>query len=571
MQPVQRLRQVLELDRKDITLVFLYAAFSGLITLTLPLGIQAILGLIAGGNISSSWVLLISVVTAGTALTGILKVMQLSVTETIQRRIFTRSAFDIAYRLPKIKFEALHKEYAPELVNRFFDTLTLQKGLPKILMDFSTGVLQIFFGLTLMAFYHPLFIILGLALTVVVVLLFRLTAKQGLSTSLKESKYKYEVAYWLEELARTMGTFKLAGQSTLPLRRTDDLVSGYLDARKQHFRILVSQYSVIVAFKVVVTAGLLILGSLLVIDNRINLGQFVAAEIVVILILASVEKLILTTEVIYDVLTALEKLGSLTDLPIEKEEGICFEEHECNCGMSIELKDLTYSFPGAEKPSLDHISLSVRAGEKVCIAGYNGSGKSTLLHIITCIYHDFRGSLTFNKVPSRNLNANSLRAYIGDHMPQEEDIFRGTLMENISMGHERISLDDIIQAVERAGLDSFVKQLPEGFDTLLLPGGKNLPRSVVSKIILARSFAARPALLAIAEPFNLLEQEERERLAVQLTKKENTWTLMAISDDPLLASKCDRIIIMQDGKIVQEGSYEEIRKGRHFKFVFQNN
>jgi ABC-type bacteriocin/lantibiotic exporter with double-glycine peptidase domain len=561
----------LELDRKDITLVFLYAAFSGLITLTLPLGIQAILGLIAGGNISSSWVLLISVVTAGTALTGILKVMQLSVTETIQRRIFTRSAFDIAYRLPKIKFEALHMEYAPELVNRFFDTLTLQKGLPKILMDFSTGILQIFFGLTLMAFYHPLFIILGLALTAVVLLLFRLTGKQGLTTSLKESKYKYEVAYWLEELARTMGTFKLAGQSSLPLQRTDDLVSGYLDARKQHFRVLVSQYSVIVAFKVLVTAGLLILGSLLVIDNRINLGQFVAAEIVVILILASVEKLILTTEVIYDVLTALEKLGTLTDLPIEKEEGICFEEHECKCGMSIELTDLTYYFPGAERPSLDRINLSVRAGEKICIAGYNGSGKSTLLHIITCLYHDFRGSLTFNKVPSRNLNANSLRAYIGDHMPQEEDVFRGTLLQNISMGHERITLDDIMQAVERAGLDPFVKQLPDGFDTLLLPGGKNLPSSVVSKIILARSFAARPALLAIAEPFHLLEQGERERLASQLTGKENAWTLMAISDDPLLASRCDRIIIMQDGRIVQDGSFEEIRTGPHYKFVFQNN
>ncbi len=569
MHPIQRFFKLLELDKKDITYIYIYAVFSGLIALTLPLGVQAIIGLIAGGNISSSWVLLIVVVTVGTALTGILKVMQLTVTETIQQRIFTRSAFDIAYRLPKIKFEAVYREYAPELVNRFFDTLTLQKGIPKILMDFSTGVLQIFFGLLLLSFYHPLFIAFGLILLVFVALIFRLTGPQGLATSLKESKYKYEVAYWLEELARTMGTFKLAGRSDLPLKRTDGLVSGYLDARKKHFRVLVTQFSSIVAFKVVVTGGLLILGSLLVIENRINLGQFVAAEIVVILITASVEKLILTMDVIYDVLTALEKLGSLTDMAIESEQGIPFEDLGCEKGVAFELRDVSYQFPDAERPTLNKISLSVEAGEKVCIAGYNGAGKSTLLHIVAGIYTDFKGSMEFNKIPLRNLDIVSLRAHIGDMMPQEEDIFQGTLMENISMGHHDVTLEDVIGAVEKAGLSDFVKRLADGYDTLLLPTGKNLPRSIVSKILLARCFASRPALIAIEEPFAILDREERERLAKILTDRSNNCTLLAVSDDPVLASNCDRVVILDEGRVVEIGSFEEIKKGRHFQNVFK--
>ncbi len=569
MHPIQRFFKLLELDKKDITYIYIYAVFSGLIALTLPLGVQAIIGLIAGGNISSSWVLLIVVVTVGTALTGILKVMQLTVTEIIQQRIFTRSAFDIAYRLPKIKFEAVYREYAPELVNRFFDTLTLQKGIPKILMDFSTGILQIFFGLLLLSFYHPLFIAFGLILLVFVALIFRLTGPQGLATSLKESKYKYEVAYWLEELARTMGTFKLAGRSDLPLTRTDGLVSGYLDARKRHFRVLVTQYSSIVAFKVVVTGGLLILGSLLVIENRINLGQFVAAEIVVILIIASVEKLILTMDVIYDVLTALEKLGSLTDMAIESEQGIPFEDLGCEKGVAFELKEVSYQFPDAERPTLNKISLSVEAGEKVCIAGYNGAGKSTLLHIVAGIYTDFKGSLEFNKIPLRNLDIVSLRAHIGDMMPQEEDIFQGTLMENISMGHHDVTLEDVIGAVEKAGLSDFVKRLADGYDTLLLPTGKNLPRSIVSKILLARCFASRPALIAIEEPFAILDREERERLAKILTDRSSNCTLLAVSDDPVLASNCDRVVILDEGRVVEVGSFEEIKKGRHFQNVFK--
>nr|HQU58760.1 ABC transporter transmembrane domain-containing protein [Saprospiraceae bacterium] len=293
LRPLQRFFKLLELDRKDIYYIYVYAIFSGLIALSLPLGVQAVIGLIAGGAMSASLILLIVVVTVATALSGILKVMQLTVTETIQRRIFTRSAFDFAYRIPRLKMDKLTRYYPPELVNRFFDTLTLQKGLPKILMDFSTAVLQIAFGLILISFYHPFFVFFGLILIFILLAIFRFTGPGGLETSLKESKYKYEVAYWLEEIARAMSTFKLSGGSSFSLNKTDGLVYSYLDSRKKHFRILLFQYGNIVAFKTFITAGLLFLGSYLVIDNQINIGQFVAAEIVVILVMNSVEKLIL--------------------------------------------------------------------------------------------------------------------------------------------------------------------------------------------------------------------------------------------------------------------------------------
>ena len=159
---VKRFFGLLSLDKKEITYIYVYAIFSGLITLSIPLGVQAIIGLIAGGALSASLIVLVLIVTAGTALTGILKVMQLTVTETIQRRIFARSAFDFSYRIPRFKMEKLTDYYAPELVNRFFDTITLQKGLPKILVDFSSAVLQIVFGLILISFYHPFFVFFGL-------------------------------------------------------------------------------------------------------------------------------------------------------------------------------------------------------------------------------------------------------------------------------------------------------------------------------------------------------------------------------------------------------------------------
>jgi len=568
LSPLQRFFKLLELDKKEITYIYLYAIFAGLITLSLPLGIQAIIGLIAGGAMSASLILLIAVVTVATALSGILKIMQLTVTETIQQRIFTRSSFDFSFRIPRLRIDKLANYYPPELVNRFFDTLTLQKGVPKILMDFSTALLQIVFGLILISFYHSFFVFFGIVLIVILIAIFRLTGPGGLKTSLKESKYKYEVAYWLEELARTMSTFKLSGGNPLSLQRTDELTCDYLDSRKAHFRILLFQYGNIVAFKTVVTAGLLFLGSYLVIDNQINIGQFVAAEIVVILIMASVEKLILSMETIYDVLTALEKLGTVTDLPLEREEGLPADKIDQGKGLRILLENLTYQFPEAEVPALKDIKLEIASGERLCITGYSGSGKTTLLQLMSGLYTNFLGTINFNGFPLRTLELNSLRHLIGDFSSQEH-IFRGTIYDNIALGAINATLQQVLEASEKVGLSNFVERLPGGYQTELLPEGRNIPQHVRTKIILARSIVAKPRLLTMEGFFHHLQQEDREQAAKMLTAPDRPWTLVAVTNDPMLASRCDRVIVLQDGEIVKQGTFEEIQRSKHYRYVFK--
>lgn len=568
IRPLKRFYGLLELDRKDIIYIYLYAIFSGLITLSLPLGIQAIIGLIAGGAISASLIVLIVIVTMGTALSGILKVMQLTVTETIQRRIFARSAFDFSFRIPRLQLDEVVRFHAPELVNRFFDTLTLQKGVPKILMDFSTAILQVAFGLILISFYHPFFVFFSFVLVGILILIFRITGSGGLKTSLQESKYKYEVAYWLEEIARAMGTFKLSGGNAFSLNKTDGLVSSYLDSRKKHFKILVLQYGHIVAFKTIITGSLLFLGSYLVINNQINIGQFVAAEIVVILVMASVEKLILSMETIYDVLTALEKIGTVTDLPIEKDEGITYEEIDTGAGMSIEVKNLSFQFKDSEKPTLDNLCLSIQPNEKICIAGYNASGKSTLLQLLAGLYSNYKGSITYNGVPLSNMHINSLRQHIGDYSIHE-DIFRGTVFENIAFGCPDKGMRAVVEAAKQVGLNTYINSLPKGYNTMLLPEGRNVPQNIRTRIILARCIISGPRMLAVEGYFYGMERNSRALIANLLAGKDQPWTMLMVTDDPILAERCDRILIMDGGKIIDQGTYNEIAQSKHFAKVFR--
>ena len=569
MKSTQRFFKLLELDRKDISYIYLYAIFAGIITLSLPLGIQAIINLMVGGEVSSSLYLLIGIITAGIAFNGFLTIMQLTVTETLQRRIFTRSAFEFAWRVPRLKLEALTGIYPPELVNRFFDTITLQKGIPKILIDFSTAILQIIFGLILLSLYHPFFIFFGLILLLMLILIFRFTGKKGLKTSLKESKYKYQVAHWLEELGRAMNIFKLSGASNLPIRRTDELVSNYLDARRSHFKILLVQYGSVVLFKTLITATLLLLGSVLVIRNQISIGQFVAAEIIVILIMNSAEKLILSMDNIYDVLTGLEKIGYVTDLPLEQTDGIKLQKLETGqTGIEIELDEVSFQYQDSNRPTLRDITLKIKPGEKICIAGFNGSGKSTLTKLLGGLYTSYEGMISFNSVPLKRMNLDSLRKEIGTLSSQDE-IFNSSIIENINLGNEKIPFQTIIRTAKEIGLHGYINHLPDGYQTELLANGVNVPRSVRTKIILARTLIFQPEILLLDNFMPRLERKEKQLVIDYLTEEKKHWTLIGISNNPAFAKKCDRIIILQDGVILENAAFEKIKMKPLVKEIFK--
>jgi ABC-type bacteriocin/lantibiotic exporter with double-glycine peptidase domain len=546
--PMQRFWLLLKPDKKEIKNVYIYAIFNGLINLSLPVGIQAIINLIQGGQMSTSWLVLVFFVILGIAATGFLQISQLRITENLQQKIFTRAAFEFAYRIPRIKLEALYKHYAPELMNRFFDVVSVQKGLSKILIDFSTASIQVVFGLLLLSLYNPFFIFFSIILIVLVYAIFKITAKKGLITSLKESKYKYNVAHWLEEIARTNITFKLAGKTDLPMKRMDKSSNSYIEAREDHFKILVQQYSLMVAFKVIIGAGLLIMGSILVMEQQMNIGQFVAAEIIILLILSSVEKLILSLETIYDVITSLEKIGQVTDLEMENDEGVEFEE-ENSKGFDIEFNNVSFSYPFSDKLIFDDISLHVKANENVLLTGNNNSGKSSLLFLLAGLYNPQKGYIAYDELPMGNLNKHALRSLIGDCL-MEELLFEGTLLENITMGRDKASFENVKWAIKNLGLDEFVKGLPRGYDTLIDPQGKQFSQGIIDKLLLARSIADKPRVLLIKDSFGSFIDEDKKHIIDFLTQKDLPWTMFIASSDSYVAKKVDKVVLVEKGKLI---------------------
>jgi ABC-type branched-subunit amino acid transport system ATPase component len=360
----------------------------------------------------------------------------------------------------------------------------------------------------------------------------------------------------------------LAGESLLPLKRADELTMLYLDARAKHWRILLLQFASGIVFKVLVMSGFLVLGSLLVMSNELNIGQFVASEILILFVVDSVEKLVLLHETGYDLITAAEKLGQVGDLPLEREDGIRVESYCKEEALEVELRDLSYQYEDSDRPILNKINLKIKAKERLAVAGYNASGKSTLLQILTVINRDFQGNLLFNGLPKSNLHLRSLRDQIGD-ISSQEDLFKGTIRENLTVGNARISLQHLLKVVEQVGLNEFIRSHSDGIDTELLPAGKNIPGSTITKILVARAILPQPKLLVMESLQGNLNFRDRLRIAQLVTDKSQPWTLVTVTEDPMLASMCDRTIVMKDGEIVFDGSFDDLQKTSHYEKIFR--
>lgn len=552
-----RFLAMLKPDRKEIRNIYIFAIFSGILSLGLPLGIQIIINFIQLGQISTSWFVLVGLVVTAIGFSGVLNIFQLKITENLQQRIFTRAAFEFAERIPKIKMVELVKRYAPELTNRFFDTLTIQKGLSKLLIDFTAATLQILFGLILLSFYHSFFIFIGLFLILLLVVIIRATMNKGYRSSVDESTFKYKIAHWLEEIAQARISFKMSGESKLYLDRTNAHLHNYLTARDSHFKILVQQYALLIAFKVLIALTLLIVGGFLVINEQINIGQFVAAEIIILLVLSSVEKLILSIEVVYDVLTAVEKIGQVTDLPLEVYQGAELKRNEEN-GIHVKLSDLSYAADHYTSPVLKGVSMEISPNEKVSIICDSSVTSNVLFCLLVGLYDDNEGTITIDGIPLKNLNKSKLRENVGTLLKQDQLIFT-SLSDNIAMGRKDISLNAIVDIVSNLGLNDFVEACPENYETILNPEGHFIPKDVSTKLMVARAMVGKPRMLLMEEPTAGLNKEQRLFLLNYLNSIQHVTMLIA-SHDEEIHKLSDRIIQIEQGKIIFDGTYQSYTK-----------
>ncbi len=538
-----QLWRLLMLERRDIGAVLVYAVLGGLLALVLPLGTQAVVNTVAFGVFTPNLWVLCGAVLVGLLAGGGLFVMERYVVDLLQRRLFVRTTFDVAYRLPRIREGALDDHYAPELVNRFFDVLTLQKTVGKVLLDGSSAALTVLFSLLLLAVYHPIFLVLDVIVLLFLPFVVGVLGRGGLATSIAESTGKYAVANWLEEVARCRVAMKLAGNPERVFERVDALASQYVRARHAHFRVLARQLVGSEVFRALLVVGALGLGGSLVIQQQLSLGQFVAAEVVVLYLAGALQKLVAQLEHVYDLLTALHKLGMITGMPLEP--AAARDTPALATGpATLTLHDVVFSY-GGRRPVLDGASATIAPGERVSLVG---RGKSSLVALLTRLHEPASGLIELDGVDVRTIDPEALRVQVGVIEGRRDAIFEGTLEENITMGRT-LAHADVRWAIATAQLTDEVAALPHGLQTALPATGTNLSESVCTRLLCARAIVGRPRLLIVDDALAGLPPDLHRRLLDALWR-EPGWTLIDLSQDPRLGTRSGRTLELRGGRLV---------------------
>lgn len=537
--PLKRFWALFTQSKKDLRDVYLYAMLNGLVQLSFPIGIQALLNFVLGGRMVSSLYLLIACIVLGVSFSGIFQLKQMKIIERIQQVIFVDYAQAFAAFLPKIDLQKNDGIYWPEKVNRMFEVVSLQKSISKLFLEIPIAIIQIVFGLILVSIYHPAFIVFGILLLLVVVLMIRLTFANGLYTNTKESTYKYEVIAWFEEMARVIKSFKYSNGTNLNFQKTDANVTNYLKARTAHFRVLLVQYRALVVFKVLIISGLLIIGTLLMLNNKMNIGAFVAAEIAIVAVIAAIEKLMSSLESVYDAFTSLEKIDYVLESSVEKTGTFLFSN--TGHGTSLQLKEVSFSYNEVDKPVLKNLSIDIPSGARTAIIGEDGAGKTSLLKLLTGSYQNFEGTILINGLPLRNYNLDSYRNKLGIFL-NNMDVFNGTLRENITLGRVDISSEEILSLIKGLGFDHFLDQFDAGFDTYLEPLGKRWSSTTIRQIMLLRAFCVKGELLLMEEPWQGMDDKFKNNIIRYICENLKNTTVIIVSNDGKFLANCQTII-----------------------------
>jgi ABC-type bacteriocin/lantibiotic exporter with double-glycine peptidase domain len=528
--PLSRLISLMKAERTDIWVVVIFALVSGLLSMTTPLAVEALVSTVAFGRFLQPVIVLSLMLLVFLLFKAALKAMQTWVVELIQRRLFARLAAELAWRLPRTSLNAFHDSYPPELVNRFFDVVTIQKTASGLLLDGISLILNMAVGMTVLAFYHPWLLAFDFALVLLMLLVY-LLGRGAIATSITESKCKYAMAAWFEDIARCRNTFRYDGAAEFALDRSDALIYGYLDARRRHFSVLMRQLLAILLVQALASTVLLAIGGWLVITGQLSLGQLVAAELIVAIVVDSFAKMAKHIESYYDLLTSVDKIGHLLDLPVERADGLLTIPE----GSGIVIQKLR--LPGAED---NPVSMEIRSGERVALVGSNTRAKSHLLDMLFGLREPAGGLISLHGADPRDLRPDVLRRHVV--MVRNTEIFDGTIAENVHLERSDVSIADVRSALETVELMNLVQELPQGLNTRLSPDGLPLTPIQCRLLMVARAISGRPEVVLIDELLDLLPEDVADRVLRRITSADHSWKLILATSNNRLQQLMSRVI-----------------------------
>lgn len=322
----------------------------------------------------------------------------------------------------------------------------------------------------------------------------------------------------------------------------------FLSQSITYFTAFISQFS-----NIAIVAG----GVYLAAEGEITMGAIIAAMILNGRVIAPVSQLVGLIIRFDKTMLSLNNLDEVMKMPVEKENKTYINRPDLK--GKIQLKDVTFAYKDQNHQTLKDINLTIKEGEKVAILGKIGSGKSTLLKLIMNLYEPKTGSVLIDGVDTRQIDPIDLRHAVGC-VPQEPFLFMGTIKDNITIGEQYVSDDELLKVSKIAGLDEFLGKHEAGFDLMVGERGEGLSGGERQSVTLARALISNPNILMLDEPTNAMDRQTEKAFIGKIEKIIGEKTLVVVTHKTSLLQLVDRVIIVENGQIAFDGPKEEVFK-----------
>ncbi|MFZ9886125.1 MAG: ABC transporter transmembrane domain-containing protein [Myxococcota bacterium] len=499
---VRMFRRVLALTRRElqgIAALLVYAVAVGILSLAVPLTVQAVIQNVAAGGLRQPLIVLSALLLLGLGLSAAFTLAQLFLVELAARRIFVHTAERFVDQLVGAQLGSLRGR-GEGFVHRFYDVITIEKSFTALILEGLATLLQVGVGAVLLAVYHPAL----LAFDVVLLLLALSPLPLGRSaaeSAVKESSAKFAVGAWLDEVSTHGIWARVDGESQLVESRTRAALDRWLEARRVHFRYVAWQTGLLVGTQAIATAGLLGIGGWLVIEGELTLGQLVAAELVMTATVSSLARIGKLLPKYYDLGAALEKVAVVDELPSEPQGG---RGVPAAAPWRLQLDEVQTEAGGRKT------SFTVDKGGLVVVPA--SAAPEGLGAVLIGSDPTLSGRVQVDDIELRDLDKRLVRARVA--VVRDAEIFAGTIEENVALGRPEATLEEIQDALTQVGLLDDIRQLKAGLGT----DARELDRPQALALTFARALLRHPSLLLVDRALDALDGPLHARLAEAIAR-----------------------------------------------------
>ena len=508
--------RILGPERGYYWLAAIYGVGISALSLGLPISVQMLVNTIAHTGLTTPLVVLTATLFGLLLLAGLLNALRIHLMDLFQRRFYARMVSEIALRSVYALNPFFQDYNKGSLFNRYFDIVIVQKNLPNLLIGGFTIVLQAGAGFVLVSMYHPVFLLLSVAIIALIWLIWLVWGGRAIRSAVEVSHKKHAAAAWLEGLGGSNGFFKSERHIAEALTRTDKVTADYMDRHKKHFRHHFAQTLCFLLLYAAASAGLLGVGGWLVIQGELTLGQLVAAELVLSVAFVGLSQLGTYLAYFYEVCASVDELAQFYTVEQEKPAA----------AATPFSGDATVSFVNARgdaRGEVATLNFTIPSGARVLGTADTHGIEREVTNFLKRHERPAAGFVSLGGQDIAGIRAHELRQHI--IVLDRPNAIEMTVREYLYLSGDGATSSEILEALRTVGLAQAIAQLEDGLDTRVAATGWPLTITETMQLKLAAAIIAKPKVLVLGQLFDTMTAGSLRRALDELQSRSETSVL----------------------------------------------